>query len=165
MTSTVMPSATPAQTAKETALPSLTVTPAGDGVETWPQELFRLINAVRAEHDLPPYTYREQLAHVAQLHGQDCLERGSLTHTGSDGSKIKARILRSGYDAVGWAEIMVYSASPQEALDWWMDEVPPNDPHRSTLLGSWLTEIGVAILPLDNGYFYFIADLARPASP
>jgi uncharacterized protein YkwD len=117
------------------------------------------------KHDLPLYTYSEQLSQVAQLHGQDCLARGSLTHTGSDGSNVKTRILRSGYDAVGWAEVTVYSASPQEAVDWWMDEVPPNDAHRRTLLGSWLTEAGVAVIPLGNGYYYFIADLARPASP
>jgi uncharacterized protein YkwD len=157
------PVVAPSLTAEETVLPQPTATLPEGGVEAWPHEVFRLINVLRVEHDLAPFTYSKELARVAQLHGQDCLERGSLTHSGSDGSTVKTRILRSGYDAVGWAEVIVYSASPQEAINWWMDEVPPNDPHRSTLLGSWVTEIGVAVLPLGNGYCYFIADLARPA--
>ncbi|MBN1582849.1 MAG: CAP domain-containing protein [Anaerolineae bacterium] len=172
MMPTVTPTVVPSPIVEKTGLPQLTATalqltatlPEG-GVEAWPQEVFRLINAVRAEHDLPSFIYNDRLAHVAQLHGQDCLERGSLTHTGSDGSDVKARILRSGYDAIGWAEVITYSASPQEAVTWWIDEVPPNDAHRRTLLGSWLTEIGVAVIPLGNGTYYFITDLARPASP
>lgn len=169
------PTAKPSLAAEKTALPQETatedvvseeVTPEG-GVEAhgYALEVFRLINAIRAERSLPPLTYSEQLARVAQLHAEDCLERTSLTHTGSDGSTVQERILRSGYDAVGWAEVIVYSASPQEAVEWWMDEVPPNDPHRRTLLGSWQTEIGIAVVSLGNGYYYFVADLARPASP
>ena len=168
-TPTMAPSSTPATepspTVEETVLPQPTAPPSENGIEAWPEEVFGLINAVRAENDLPPYTYSEQLAQVAQLHALDCLQRGLLDHTGSDGSSAKTRILRSGYDAAGTAEVMVQSASPQEAVNWWMDEVPPNDPHRSTLLGSFLTEIGVAVVSLDNGQYYFVADLARPASP
>jgi uncharacterized protein YkwD len=131
-------------------------------VAAWPAEVFRLINVVRAEHGLSPYAYDEMLARAAQLHGQDCLQRGSCSHTGSDGSNVKTRILRAGYDAAGWAECIVYSSSPQEAVDWWMDEVPPNDAHRRTLLSTWVTEIGIAVVPTAWDYYYFIADFGRP---
>jgi len=135
------------------------------GVETWPAEVFRLINQVRAENGLLPYTYDETLERAAQLHGQDCQERGECDHTGSDGSNVETRIRRAGYDPAGQAEVLVYSSSPQAAVAWWMDEMPPNDPHRSTLLSTWVTEIGVAVVPTGRGDYYFIADFGRPAVP
>lgn len=131
----------------------------------WPAEVFRLINLARAEHGLPPYAYSETLAQAARLHGQDCLQRGWCGHTGSDGSNVKTRVLRAGYDGAGWAECLVYSSSPEGAVNWWMDEVPPNDAHRRTLLSTWVTEVGIAVVPTDRGYSYFIADFGRPKAP
>jgi len=132
------------------------------GVEAWPAEVFQLINQVRAENGLPPYTYNETLERAAQLHGQDCQERGECDHTGSDGSNAETRIRRAGYDPAGQAEVLVYSSSPQAAVAWWMDEVPPDDWHRRTLLSTWVTEIGVAVVPTGRGDYYFIADFGRP---
>jgi uncharacterized protein YkwD len=163
---TAMPPPTPEalESPQSTAepLPRPSPEPLPADVAAWPAEVFRLINSVRAEHGLSPYAYDETLARAAQLHGQDCLQRGSCSHTGSDGSNVKTRILRAGYDAAGWAECIVYSASPQEAVDWWMDEVPPNDAHRRTLLSTWVTEIGIAVVPTAWDYTYFIADFGRP---
>jgi uncharacterized protein YkwD len=160
------PTSTPAPTTESTEPPPTSTTePLPAEIAAWPAEVFRLINGVRAEHGLPPYTYNKTLERAAQLHGQDCQQRGSCSHTGSDGSNVKTRILRAGYDAAGWAECIVYSWSPQEAVDWWMDETPPNDPHRRTLLSTWVTEIGIAVAATDRGYYYFIADFGRPATP
>lgn len=127
-------------------------------------EVFQIINSIRAEHGLPPYTYNETLELAAQLHGEDCAQRGELTHVGSDGSNASTRILRAGYDAAGTAEITVTGGSAQGAVDWWMDEVPPNDPHRSAILSDWFTEIGIAVVPAGHTN-YFIADLGRPKTP
>ena len=132
------------------------------GVETWPAEVFQLINQVRAENGLPPDTYNETLERAAQLHGQDCQERGECDHTGSDGSNAETRIRRAGYDPAGQGEVLVYSSSPQAAVAWWMDEVPPDDWHRRTLLSTWVTEVGVAVVPTGRGDYYFIADFGRP---
>ena len=167
----VPPSPSPAPELSEPTQPTVEATapppppapaPLPAGVTAWPAEVFRLINAVRAEHGLPPYAYNETLMLAAQLHGQDCLQRGYCNHTGSDGSNVKTRVLRAGYDGSGWAECIVYSYSPQEAVDWWMDEVPPNDAHRRTLLSTWVTEIGIAVIPTNQGHYYFIADFGRP---
>jgi uncharacterized protein YkwD len=163
-TPTPVPStSTPAPTTESTESPPTSTTePLPAEITAWPAQVFRLINGVRAEHGLPSYTYDETLERAAQLHGQDCQQRGSCSHTGSDGSNVKTRILRAGYDAAGWAECIVYSWSPQEAVDWWMDETPPNDAHRRTLLSTWVTEIGIAVVPTDRGHYYFIADFGRP---
>jgi len=144
------------------ATPTTEAEPPSTGDEAWPAEVFRLINQVRAKHDLPPYTYNETLERAAQLHGQDCQQRGECSHTGSDGSNVGTRVRRAGYDAAGWSEVLVYSSSPQEAVDWWMDEIPPDDPHRSTLLSTWVTEIGIAVVPTGRGDYHFIAVFGRP---
>jgi uncharacterized protein YkwD len=120
-----------------------------------------LINQVRSQHGLPPLVYNETLARAAQGQADDCAQRGWCSHTGSDGSDIKTRIQRAGYDPASWAECWAQRQTPQGAVDIWMDEVPPDDPHRRTLLTTWLSEIGVGVAQTDWGY-YFIADFGRP---
>jgi uncharacterized protein YkwD len=137
------------------------VAPPPASAADWPHEIVRLINEVRAQYGLPPLAYNETLAQVAQAHANDCLQRGWGSHTGSDGSNIKTRMLRAGYDPIRWSECWAQTQSPQAAIDIWMDEVPPNDPHRRTILSSALTEIGVGVVQPDWGY-YFFADFATP---
>ncbi len=122
----------------------------------------RLINVVRAESGLPPLVDNETLAQAAQGQANDCSQRGWCSHTGSDGSDIKTRVRAVGYAGRGWAECWAQRKSPQGAVDVWMDEIPPNDPHRRTLLSTWLTEIGMGVAEAEWGYYYFIADFGRP---
>jgi len=143
-----------------TSTPVAPAAPPAD-LADWPRETVRLINEVRAEHGLPPYTYNDTLAQAAQAHANDCAERGWCSHTGSDGADVKTRVRRAGYQGSGWAECWAQRQSPQSAVDIWMDEEPPNDPHRRTLLHTWFTEVGVGVAEASWGY-YFIADFGRP---
>jgi uncharacterized protein YkwD len=140
-------------------LPPATAPPAD--IAAWPYETVRIMNEVRASYDLPPLAYNETLAQAAQAHANDCAERGWCSHTGSDGSDIKQRILRVGYNPASWAECWAQRQTPQGAIDIWMDEIPPNDPHRRTLLTTWFTEVGIGIAKTSWGY-YFIADFGKP---
>jgi len=156
------PSATLAPPSSPTDIPpTIPAAPPPADVADWPRETVRLINQVRAQHGLSPLLYNEMLAQAAQVQANDCTQRGWCSHTGSDGSDIKTRILRAGYDPASWAECWAQRLTPQGAVDIWMDEVPPNDPHRRTLLTSWLPEIGVGVAETTWGY-YFIADFGRP---
>jgi len=128
----------------------------------WPHEVARIMNEVRAAHGLPPLAYNETLAQAAQIQANDCSSRSACSHTGSDGSTIKDRVLRVGYAPASWAECWAIRPSPQGAIDIWMDEVPPNDPHRRTLLTTWLTEIGIGVAPGPWNYTYVIAVFGRP---
>ncbi len=130
-------------------------------IASWPHQVLQLINQLRAAHGLYPLAYNDTLAWAAQLHAADCQQRGWCSHYGSDGSDPDLRILRAGYAADGSAECWVQSGSPQDAVNWWMDETPPNDPHRRTLLSSYVTEVGIGVVATDSGYF-FIADFGRP---
>ncbi|MEE8391175.1 MAG: LysM peptidoglycan-binding domain-containing protein [Anaerolineae bacterium] len=140
---------------------SAPVAPPPANVADWPQEIVRLINEARAQHGLPPLAYNETLAQVAQAHANDSLQRGWGGHYGSDGSNVKTRMLRAGYDPVRWSECWAQTQSPQRAMDIWMDEVPPDDPHRRTILSTYLTEIGVGVVQPEWGY-YFFADFGTP---
>ncbi|HDQ73962.1 MAG TPA: CAP domain-containing protein, partial [Chloroflexi bacterium] len=89
------------------------------------------------------------------------LQRGWGSHYGSDGSNVKTRMERAGYYPVRWSECWAQTQSPQKAIDFWMDEVPPNDPHRRTILSTWLTEVGVGVVDPEWGYYIF-ANFGQP---
>ncbi|MBN2390597.1 MAG: LysM peptidoglycan-binding domain-containing protein [Anaerolineae bacterium] len=152
----VTPTAVPATAT--VAAPVLPVDVAG-----FPAEIFRLINEQRAAYGLAPLAWNGTLARAAQLHADDCYARGWCGHTGSDGSTMKERIIRQGYDPVRWSECWAWYGTPEMAVAMWMDETPPNDPHRRTILSTWLTEVGVGVVPAADGRgYYFIADFGTP---
>lgn len=154
------PAAGPSPAAITTPCPTSPVAPPAD-VAAWPEEVARLVNEVRHAYGLPPLAYNGALAQAAQGQANDCAQRGWCSHTGADGSDVRTRIQRAGYLAAGWAECWAQSQTPQGAVDMWMDEVSPNDPHRRTLLSTWVQEIGVGMAPARWGY-YFLADFGRP---
>jgi uncharacterized protein YkwD len=130
------------------------VVPPSDGGNL-AQQVWSLINGERDRHDLYQLAYNEKLALAAQAHAKDCSQRGSCSHTGSDGSDKAVRVQRVGYQGTvdeSWA----WSASPADAVYWWLDEAPPNDWHRRMLLSNYLTQVGVGVAPAATGY-YFIA--------
>jgi len=140
--------------------PPVTQSPTGE-IVAWSEELAQLINQQRAAQGLPAYTYNEPLKQAALLHAVDSVERGELTHIGSDGSTLSMRVSRAGYSSANVSEITVTGPSPQSAIEWWMGEMPPNDPHRSQVLSASMTEMGVAALAAGDTY-YFVAVFGRP---
>ena len=152
----------PDPTTAPTVVVVATTAPLPADIAAWPGEVWRIMNETRAAYDLPPYDYNETLALAAQAHAEDCSQRGSCSHTGSDGSDIKTRVLRVGYTG-SYAECWAVRPSPQGVIDIWMDETPPNDPHRRTVLHTWFTEVGIGVAPSPwKGYYYVIADFGRP---
>ncbi len=143
------------------SLPTEQIPPPASPPQQWSETIYRLINEARAAEGLPPLAYNLILAQAAQAHAEDCATRGWGSHVGSDGADLLTRLRRAGYEGTGWAECWAQSLSPQAAFDAWMDERPPNDPHRRTILSTWLTEVGIGIAQADWGYF-FIADFGRP---
>lgn len=127
----------------------------------WAHEIARLINEVRAQHSVAPLTYHPPLEQAAQVQADDCARRRWCSHTGSDGADIRTRIRRAGYEPSTWAECWAQAPSPQRAVDMWMDEVPPNDPHRRTLLSERFSEIGIGVADAQWGA-YVIANFGRP---
>ncbi len=63
-----------------------------------------LLNDVRRSNGAAAVQYDERLARAAQVHSNDQLAMGRMTHRGSDGSDAGQRIKAQDYDVGPWAE-------------------------------------------------------------
>nr|MBA3826008.1 CAP domain-containing protein [Ktedonobacterales bacterium] len=78
----------------------------------------------------PQLRYNAQLTLAAYRHSADMALHGFLNHNGSDGSTIPQRLSAAGYHYTTWAEnVTWYKAIPEQAVDAWFNETPPNDGH------------------------------------
>ena len=92
----------------------------------------------------PQLKYNAQLTLAAYRHSEDMALHGFLNHTGSDGSTVPQRLSAAGYHYTTWAEnITWYATTPEQAVDDWFNETPPNDGHRRNILGCTLRDIGI----------------------
>lgn len=152
--------ATPQTTAETPSAPGTDDAQAGGAVDLG-QEVWRLINGERDRQNLYQLAYNPQLAAAAQKHAEDCSQRGECSHAGSDGSDEAVRVLREGY-AGSVDESWSWSASPADAVGWWLDEVPPDDWHRRMLLSDYLRELGVGVATAPTGGHFFVAVFGIP---
>jgi uncharacterized protein YkwD len=111
--------------------------------EGYVQELISRINEARRNTKLNPLTVNAQLSAAAQSHSADMACNNFHDHTGSDGSWIGDRILRAGYAASHYLEIIAIG-SPQNAMDQWA----ASSEHWEAIVDPLSAEIGV-------GYAYY----------
>ncbi|NOY99434.1 MAG: hypothetical protein GXP40_09595 [Chloroflexi bacterium] len=123
-------------------------------------EVLSLINAARADNSLPALTVNPQLAAAAQGHSMDMACNSLLSHTGSDGSSVASRIAAQGYSASYFVENIYAGGGPQDAMTWWMDDLP----HREAILNTQITEIGIGYAYVGSSTYggYFAVDFASP---
>lgn len=113
------------------------------------------INQARANANLPALTRNAQLDAAAQGHANDLLQNGvQLGHSGSDGSSITQRIVRTGYngDTVGenWASYRTMDL----VMQFWLTDPP----HRHNILNPRFSEIGIGVAPRANGGLIVVTD-------
>ncbi|MCJ7511967.1 MAG: CAP domain-containing protein [Anaerolineales bacterium] len=138
---------------------------AATGNSVYESTLLALINQERESRGLGAYRSQSQLQAAARAHSLDMACNGFLSHTGSDGSSVRDRVEREGYDW-SWIGENIFATgdtslgAPQRAFDWWMNSAP----HRANLLSPNYTEIGLGYDYLaGSGYGgYFTAVFARP---
>ena len=121
-----------------------------------------MINELRAENGLPPLAWSDALAQAAQDHADGCARRDFCSHIGPDGSRLRERLARVGYQASWAGENWVYAHSAERGVEWWYDEPPGMDPHRQNILAPHYSEIGVGVARGRWGKYYIVADFARP---
>lgn len=129
-------------------------------------------NHYRAEFapHCPQLTYDVHLTLAAYLHSQDMALHGMLSHYGSDGSTVPQRLKAAGYHFSTWAEnVTWYAPTPEQAVDDWFNETPPNDGHRRNILGCTLTQVGIGFYydPHDKpgAHYYWTEDFGAPCNP
>ncbi|HET7009522.1 MAG TPA: CAP domain-containing protein [Anaerolineales bacterium] len=135
------------------------------GNSSFESTLIGLINAERQRQGLPTYNVQSQLQAAARLHSEDMACNGFFSHTGSDGSSVRDRVERQGYDW-SWIGENIYatgntsSSAPQQAFDWWMNSAP----HRANLMNVNYVDIGIGYRYLAGSPYggYFTAVFAKP---
>jgi uncharacterized protein YkwD len=126
------------------------------------------VNALRAQHGLPPYTVNSILMGTAQGQADYMASTGSWSHTGPGGITVTQRLLAAGYPLAGDLSlggfrsenvVMGGGMTAEEAVaSWTQDSI-----HLHTMLSADLQEIGAGVAESD-GVFYYVIDCARPTT-
>jgi uncharacterized protein YkwD len=147
----------------------------GPGVEAQEAEpaatWLRLVNEIRIDEGLDPYSQSRLLTDAARRHADDLAANGFADagdpHLGSDGTHEQERIREAGYAA--WTrgggqttvDENVWSGrgTPQDGLDFFLgDQV-----HRDNLLSEAYREIGIGVATDDGGRSHYVLSFgARP---
>lgn len=123
------------------------------------QQVLDLLNAERAKVGADPVVLDDALSRAAEAHSRDQASRGSMSHTGSDGSNAGQRVTRAGFVWRTWGENVAYGYTTAAAvMSGWM-----NSPgHRANNLNSAFTHVGVGLANSANGTPYWTLVLATP---
>jgi len=131
-------------------------------------EIFALTNSMRAEHGLPAYLWDERLAAAARRHANDMANTGWISHTGSDGTRVRDRAREAGYPGFSWGLVVgenIYGGythnRPSDAMAWWMN----SPPHRGQILSTRFREMGAASASRDGTTYYVAVFGDRPDVP
>lgn len=135
--------------------------------------VIEMVNALRAEYGLPPYTVNPALMAAAQAHSAWAASLGTHSHSGAGGSTPTDRAVAAGYGggrSVRVSENIYWGtmATPQSALNWWR-----NSPiHFRGMTSTNYAEIGAGVVYTASGGFFTLkfgivlgdAPAAPPAS-
>lgn len=123
---------------------STTAAPAG-------QQLLDTVNAARRARGLPSYRWDGTVARAAQAHADDMAARQELSHRGSDGSDVLARLRRVGLSPRGWGETLAAGfPGADTVVEAWL-----NSPAHRPILLSDLTVAGAALATSRTGTTYW----------
>jgi uncharacterized protein YkwD len=121
-------------------------------------EILRQVNAVRAAgaqcgsrayEPALPLEWNEILERTALLHTRDMVARGTLSHTGGDGSDIGQRMSREGYHwSTAGENIAAGQRSTADAVQGWLR----SPGHCANLMSKSFTDIGVTSLASGGTY-------------
>ncbi len=118
------------------------------------QTVVQDINSSHARHGIHPLAVHPLLVTAAQNHVADMVAHAHYSHTGTDGSSVQARVVRTGFQSSNVSENWVSVHSAQSAISWWMNSFV----HRNNLLNPKWTQVGVGMqVDPRNGMRVFVA--------
>lgn len=127
-------------------------------VSTFATRIVARTNQYRIAHGCVPLTPNALLMRTAQAHSVDMAAHDFVGHNSSSGATIGNRIKAAGYAYSLVAENIAWGQkTPEEVVDLWFNESPPNDAHRKNILNCQLRDIGV-------GYVYLASDPGKITS-
>lgn len=129
-------------------------------------------NMYRTQHGCPALAPNPALTSAAQAHSEDMATHDFVGHNSSDGVTIGNRIRAAGYSYSLLAENIAWGQqSPEQVVDMWFNETPPNDAHRQNILNCALRDVGVGYVYLGNdpgnvtAHTYWTEDFGVQAKP
>ncbi|MFD3158129.1 SafA/ExsA family spore coat assembly protein [Haloimpatiens sp. FM7330] len=124
-------------------------------------EVIRLVNVERQKAGVPALKQNWQLSRIARYKSKDMADKGYFSHTSPTyGSPFKM-IESFGIKASAAGENIAYGQpTPKAVMNSWM-----NSPgHRSNILSSSYSEIGVGVAKNKNGVYYWTQMFIHPSN-
>jgi uncharacterized protein YkwD len=115
-------------------------------------------NRIRKEHKLSTLTPSKRLQTAAEMHARDMARRSTMTHEGSDGSRIGDRAKAQHYDYRRVGENIAKGRfTIEQVMTGWIN----SEVHRNNILGSF-SQIGAAIAFDEGGTPYWCITFGLP---
>ncbi|HSM55434.1 MAG TPA: LysM peptidoglycan-binding domain-containing protein [Candidatus Sulfomarinibacteraceae bacterium] len=123
-------------------------------------EILRLVNQVRAEHGLSPYTYNATLTVAAQNHANWMANNVIYSHTGAGGSSPQDRANAAGYNGYVSENIVGgMNMTPNQGVIWWRNSAI----HYQMMVSNRYSEAGVAFATNGTQNMYVLV-MGRPSN-
>jgi uncharacterized protein YkwD len=107
------------------------------------------ITNLRVARGLDPLSSQRQLRVSARRYAEDMAERDFFSHVSPDGSRLRDRLLASGYvdERCSWhvGEVLAWGSGTDADAGWVVRAWMHSPPHRRVLLGDDFTDLGVGI--------------------
>ncbi|KAF1330747.1 Scp-like extracellular protein, partial [Globisporangium splendens] len=96
--------------------------------------MLQAVNAERAKQGLAAFCTNSKLQTAAQLHSEDQAQHNMMSHTGSNGSQMSARITAQGFKWSGVAEnVAAGQRDVASVMQSWMN----SEGHRANIMGDY----------------------------
>jgi uncharacterized protein YkwD/LysM repeat protein len=124
-------------------------------------ELISAVNALRADHGLPPYQVNSILMGIAQSQAEYLVSIGTYSHADANGLLPYQRALAAGYLVAGdlsqrgfFSENLTggIGQTAEEAVENWMGDAA----HQNTMLSPILQDVGAGVGQYGNTFYYVL---------
>ena len=129
---------------------------------TFGQRVVELLNQLRIDNGLTPFTVSPQLVIAAQRHSKDMAAKEFLEHDGSDVSTVTSRVEATGYH---WSTVSENIAAGQPLPDSVVASWMRSPSHRANILEPSMKDVGIGYAVADDEYVhYWTSDFAATSS-
>lgn len=127
----------------------------------WRAEILRLVNKARREEGVPSLSSNSKLTKAAKMQSKYQAEINSVSHTGSENSDVRARIISTGYKARAYGEnVAGGQQTPAHVFRSWM-----NSPgHKRNILDPDYVEMGLYVTVSSENRSYWTQTFAGPGA-
>ncbi len=152
-----------------TPTPVIAPPPPASVIQNYANRVIARTNLYRQQNGCPALTANPILMSTAQAHSEDMAIHDFVGHNSFDGTTAWDRIRQAGYRYSIVAENVAWGQpTPEQVVDAWFNETPPNDLHRLNILNCKLHDIGVGYYYLANdpgnitAHYYWTEDFGTP---